>query len=1285
MNLSKEKKEDKNSLTNLSSIQKILLLQRLLKEMTSIKQRFMENTNKMLKKLDDKCVTYFKNKIYMKEIFDYCILYSKDTHKEYELIKDCKNYFNDIYQSLYDFYFLIRNDNSLILKIIELCDKDAYEELSDFIVNFLYGNTIKSSFSEDELMVIIYLLIEKFFLTTLPNFIDINSNISLYLKNHILFNVFKALTRKIDLRNFLCSILSDFILRLENLIMPLSVDINIINRYLSINDRIIYNTFFRDIESFKEEEIHRNKKKFKKIDKNEGFFKRESSGSLSLQRKAPIILGKSVKAHNNNVDKKDSKQNLMTLEDELDIQITEVEETEIDDNNCETLEKEKTELENNDSNNNVNNNVNLEKKEDIIDDLKVIKNKSETKNNKLEDLNLNLYENKSDDIIKNENEDIDENGQVKIDIFFEKNSITIEKLENYLSKYEKKDDKSSINSAMKEYLNILLSKIKNEEFNDKNNNKGNKINNQDSNHVINDNKEIFSNSLIIDELKNQRDYKQPDSFRKLMKKIKLIHLIITKIIGNIINFLKDNLISSPNTLKCIARIINILLNKKYNDLSKNKLSDYQTFMFEINFLIGSIILPILKNPEFNGIVFTNVISEMTRENLSIISDIIETMISGKLFNKKDKPYMTIFNKFIIKTLPKLFELVGNFEKNFELNKNINNLINTYDNKNNQNRNINYDYFKENPNENINYQSICFSLKNLFFILQTIIKNKKILIDENQNKEQKFILQNFVNSREKYTYYFTRGLQEQKFEFFYITKIFYHKIFEKKIKEIIQDNFIYLLPKENDDLITAFKKCINEILSYANKIQIEHFYELTERKDVKTFKPKKFKNLKKEEENQRTTTNKSKKKMNLKKSLIKISKADKEDDADFKNILFPQIKNNINLEINYNLDNNNAQRIIFCTNFLNLYMKNIPKNYKNNNYSLLFDELINETRNNIEYLKTNALFEFYKKIKESEKLNMMNSSYSSQIKDLEKLKVIEYLYNKLLLPTKLIIKKDQRKIISSIEYEKDLNSENNNINKDDDNVDVLDYLKSLKYHINHMIEEFPDFHQYEEEYDNILDIEEKAFTPDALRDYFSAIKKLVKKESIIKRYDKNELKSILIDLENYILSKFYHKLFPFESTKEDVKFYKKCKRLEFIKPENVVKDKNIINEKLCEKAIQYFDNLDEKLTPIDKIKTIGKAFDIIQKSISFSAGKDKLGTDDILDPFLFVVIKAKPKNIFANYKYCELYLNQDLSKTQYGIILQQFYTVISHIKNMKNTDLIGVSEEQFGKDEIEGEI
>ena len=59
------------------------------------------------------------------------------------------------------------------------------------------------------------------------------------------------------------------------------------------------------------------------------------------------------------------------------------------------------------------------------------------------------------------------------------------------------------------------------------------------------------------------------------------------------------------------------------------------------------------------------------------------MLSGELFIKYDDPYMTLFNPFIIETMPKLFEVVENAE-NLKLPENIRKLI---DDKNKNNNNI----------------------------------------------------------------------------------------------------------------------------------------------------------------------------------------------------------------------------------------------------------------------------------------------------------------------------------------------------------------------------------------------------------------------------------------------------------------------------------------------------------------------------------------------------------------------------------------------------------------------
>ena len=108
-------------------------------------------------------------------------------------------------------------------------------------------------------------------------------------------------------------------------------------------------------------------------------------------------------------------------------------------------------------------------------------------------------------------------------------------------------------------------------------------------------------------------------------------------------------------------------------------------------------------------------------------------------------------------------------------------------------------------------------------------------------------------------------------------------------------------------------------------------------------------------------------------------------------------------------------------------------------------------------------------------------------------------------------------------------------------------------------------------------------------------------------------------------------------------------------------------------------MDNEKTPSSKIKCFNKAFAILQNSITFCTGKDELGVDDSLQVLIYVLIKAQPKKIWTNFNYARLYIDPELSKKRFGLLLTQLEMVITVIKDLKYTDLIGVTEEQFGKD------
>ena len=81
-----------NYLSKINTFDKVVMLQKLLKEFSSIKGRFEENINKLTVKINKKCYEYFKNKIFIKEILDYCELNKPEEHKDYNLIENNEKY-----------------------------------------------------------------------------------------------------------------------------------------------------------------------------------------------------------------------------------------------------------------------------------------------------------------------------------------------------------------------------------------------------------------------------------------------------------------------------------------------------------------------------------------------------------------------------------------------------------------------------------------------------------------------------------------------------------------------------------------------------------------------------------------------------------------------------------------------------------------------------------------------------------------------------------------------------------------------------------------------------------------------------------------------------------------------------------------------------------------------------------------------------------------------------------------------------------------------------------------
>ena len=1164
-----------NNFENLTTFQKIIKLQEDLKIISSIKQQFEENRRKMIEKIILGCQNYFKNKISMKKIFDYCT--NNEPEKVYEYIlltdKQAKESLGNNYNNLFNFFFILRNDNNLMLKLIENFEKENYEDIGDFLVNFCYEDTINNSFIQEEMLILIYLLLEKYIFK-----IDINNNnnnlsyedyYETYIKSNILYPIFISLTRKADVRNYLCNILSDIILYMENLGNILTVDIGNIHDIIRQNEeeKNLDKSYMKNrIKTLKNREMkHYLKNLTNSIKKSEirdsGVFERKTTIEKIMQE-----LGESNEINIIDIDK---------------VQVT-----------------------------------NLEK-------------------NKIEEINLSI----------NKNINLNE-----VDPFFINTDTTQEYLEKKLKEYEEfqTEDLDEVNRniilAMKEYLSYQINDIKNQE----------------------NSLEKFSNFVLINSLnsKNNEIKEEGSDTNILIDYIKSSYENIIEIISNLLNIIKKNLKSIPFVVKSILKIIEFLLNYKY----KNEISLFQKYMFKANFFLGNIIIPILQNPFYNGIITGNIISQNTLENCKIISQIFNLILSGKLFYVGDEPCKTIFNQFIIEILPEIFEIVQSIELNFNLPEILNDLIGSIKDMNNPKRKINYNYFYENDEEKFQIQSICFSFKNAINIIKSLekISNEIIMDIINIEKNKKDVIESIIKHADYYKTFFNNKLSKTKTEFeayIFISKIKYLPSLEDKMNSILKDNFISLIPpvkeKFKEEEISRFKRCLSEVLTYSNlihKVDIPTFTEINSNKYV--YDNNLIELLMKKLEKKRYE-----KIMNNESEII-INNSDEEKkiilNPDFKNEILPEILIKVKGELGSNSSDENYQRILYCCSYIQLHIELLPEKYSLNNYKNLCIELIKDTEDNVHILRNNILNQLNIKIKGSSKTNLIIASISNKIKNMEKLKCIQYLYNKIELPSQFHIEYNLKKTIKSITYVED--SENLP-------------LKNLS-------EIFPDFSKTTnmDDIDDLISFEEKVGLGTSLDNFFKNLKKIVQKENILKRYSIEEIQNITSNLVDFIYSKLYPKIFPKKKSKKDDKFYKKCLRLQFIKPENLMKNKNVINENLCQECYKYINDIDKKITPVEKIKYFGKAFSILQNSMKFSLGEKDLGVDDTLKPLIYVMIKAKPENIFSNYDYCRTYLDKDLSKHSYGALLTQIGMIINIIKDMKYNELIDVTEAQFGFDE-----
>ena len=743
---------------------------------------------------------------------------------------------------------------------------------------------------------------------------------------------------------------------------------------------------------------------------------------------------------------------------------------------------------------------------------------------------------------------------------------------------------------------------------------------------------IYSYESEIDNFKNSENSENKKILNVIIQDAYLIKYFIEKIIQNLIN----NFSMIPYEIKCISKMISILLIKKFPKINKIEENAFISKFF-FNILLNTI----FKNPATSMLINDFILSNNTISNLGIISSIILKLVSGYFYTVDKDKFYTIFNQFFLIQMPFILSFFEKLSK-VELPSFIEKLLK-------EEKNYNYNYFEENKEQFVNYRSILYNINDIWCLLENINNNKEklfidkstecikkiyeLLFDDYKNKE---VLNKLKNKESNNYEKISKKVQKPK------NKIQTIEINGKKIIKLFLIIDLSYNEKCNK-LITQKEKIIedkNNILTINNYFGLilknyihfsELYYDLTTKNDtIKILEQ--MKSLM--ESSHYITCNKNKFPIKwyinaLIESLNKTENSLKEND--FK-LLLEELENNLNSKIKaYNIG-----ELTLCFDFLR-YCKDHISYYEDIKNVLIDIDLNQNVKNIIEKEKINVeiIFKYTENAKEFK---------------IEKLP-----------------KKQQQNI-------------NNMVNEEDIKNISCETIKSF-------IKNFPSLRKYQTYQDkNLFEIQKQLQIPQKLEEYFSLIEEYLSNsctnednEDFKLKIEKNPkifLEKIKNKIREYVMNNLFDKIFPVEPSNIDNKIFQQSITLSWVKPNHFIKNLNNVYDIVLPEISNYLTLIDMEGSPSKKLFYMSRIFEVITNLLNFDNDNpnNEINIDEYKGILVYSFIKAKLTSIHSNLEYMKLYTNNENEQRQ----LNNLINTCNRIKDIGPSSLSGISVDEYIK-------
>ena len=643
----------------------------------------------------------------------------------------------------------------------------------------------------------------------------------------------------------------------------------------------------------------------------------------------------------------------------------------------------------------------------------------------------------------------------------------------------------------------------------------------------------------------------------------------TYFIDSFLNSLLHNISIIPYSIKAICKTISLLIEKKFPNISKIRRNAFVSRYFFYNQF-----WPILQDSSFGALIDNYIIPPKTMDNLKILMDIFIKFIMGKLFDEKEKIYLSPFNKFFIEKMPDLINFIDNL---IDIN-----LPNYLENVINDKNDYKFDIYIENQEDIFFNRAICFKVEDIQDIIIHVQKNIGKIKTENSKK--------FIDC-------FNKILDNS------MGKI----IFKIKKEEEKNNKLYYFLLTDNIYLNERTKK----VFKYE---QLSKFFEI-----------KRLDNPKNDEEKNKNLIIKIKNFISaiLYKFIILTEEYFPKDALNNINDIFKELLNKSQIS-NYITDDDipaqwYVKSILEC-------LPNLPEDLKKNNCKKLLEEMIDEINLSIKDIDLETLTTIRSKLSKSSIHNPINS-----IKNIDLNKKVESIINSEIIEVGLSFHYDGEHTIFNVVQEKSILDFNI---IDDEDIEVNIETKKSKT-ISEFIKNFPDFTIYQRLQDvDILEFENKLHVRDQIFNYLKIINNYLKNKY---NYSKEELSDISGKIYDYIMLKLYDKLFPPEPSDEENQNYKNTIFYSWTESKHFIKkNRDSTFNSFLPDVIKYLKLFIKEKSPRKKIDNVSNAFKAIERVIRFNGLSGLLGVDDFMAILNYSYIKTQPYRMLSNIKYAMLY-------------------------------------------------